>query len=58
MKIKLNRKLWNNESGAEIEVTDERADWAIGKGLAEKCITYESENKAIEPKYKKKRDAN
>lgn len=35
MKIKLKRELWNAKKGDVIEETEERAKWAIDRGLAE-----------------------
>jgi len=48
MEIKLKKRLWNNEAGETMNVTNERGNWAIGKGYAE-------EVKAAKPKQESKK---
>lgn len=57
MKIKLNRDLWNHKSGETFDVPEPNAVWAVKKGYAEVMSESQPENKAIEPKYKKNRNA-
>jgi len=58
MKIKLNRDLWNHKTGEEMNVPEPNAIWAVKKGYADLVEEAPSQNKAIEPKYKKNRNAN
>lgn len=36
MRVRLNRRLGQNEAGAELEVTETEAEWLIGRGYAER----------------------
>jgi len=64
MKIKLLRGCWNKVKGQTYELSDDRAMWAIRKGIAELVIepiepieakvVTEYETKVIEPEVKKR----